>query len=136
MVNNTVYYVLVLTFLLFLKKREHKKRMSWNRGFRHLFTLCIRVSGKFYEKPVCFLIFFGYKRILKALFSFLLWLLNFSDLRSYGLNLRKRYTLRLLSKCLGRINSLNVPMNYPQFYFLFNSLRWTPFSLALHLYFS
>ena len=42
------------------------------------------------------------KRILKALFSFIPRLLNFSDLPSYGLNSRKRYTLKLFSMCLGR----------------------------------
>ena len=47
----------------------------------------------------CFLVMKG---ILKALFSFIPWLLNLSDLPNYGLNWRKRYTLRLFSKCLGR----------------------------------
>ena len=47
----------------------------------------------------CFLLI---KRIIKVLFSFIPWLLNFSDFPTYGSNLRKRYTLRLLSKCLGR----------------------------------
>ena len=92
-----------LGFGIFLKKREHQKRMGWNRGMRHLCILCIGVSRKFYAKPVCFLIVFWLKKkILKALFSFIPWLLNFSDLPSYGSNLRKRYTLRLLSKGLGR----------------------------------
>ena len=44
----------------------------------------------------CF--FFVIKRMLKALFSFILWLLNFSDLPSYGSNSRERYKLRLLWK--------------------------------------
>ena len=43
---------------IFLKKREHQKRMRWNRGLRHLCILCIEVSRKFYAKPVCFLIVF------------------------------------------------------------------------------
>ena len=47
----------------------------------------------------CFLIIKG---ILKALFSFIPWLFNFSVLPNYGWNTRKRYTLRLLSKCLVR----------------------------------
>ena len=59
----------------------------------------------------------GYKGILKALFSFIAWLLNFSDLPNYGSKSRKIYTLRLLSKCLGRsIPSLSVvksPPNLP-----------------------
>ena len=42
------------------------------------------------------------KEILKVLFSFIPWLFNFSDLPNYGSNTRKRYTLRLLSKCLVR----------------------------------
>ena len=42
------------------------------------------------------------KGTLEALFSFIPWLLNFSDLPNYGSNLRERYTLRLFSKCLLR----------------------------------
>ena len=89
---------------IFLKKREHQKRMRWNRGLRHLCILCIGVSRKFYICKAClpFNCFLVIKGILKALFSFIPWLLNFSDLPNYGSNSRKRYTLRLLSKCLGR----------------------------------
>ena len=36
----------------------------------------------------------------KFLFTFMPWLLNFSYLRSYGSELRKRYTLRLFLMCL------------------------------------
>ena len=87
----------------FLKKMEHQKRMCYNRGLRHLCILCIEVSRKFYVKPVCFLIvFLVIKGILKALFYFIPWLLNFSDWPNYGSNSRKRNTLRLLSKCLVR----------------------------------
>ena len=85
---------------IFLKKKEHQKRMRWNRGLRHLCILWIEVSRRFYAKPVCFLIvFLVIKGILKALFSFIPWLLNFSDLPNYDSNLRKRY---ILSKCLVR----------------------------------
>ena len=88
---------------IFLKKTEHHKRMHWNRGLRHLCILCIGVSRKFYAKACllfnCFLVI---KEILKASFSFIPWLLNFSDLLNYGSNSRKRYTLRLLPKCLER----------------------------------
>ena len=35
---------------IFLKKREHQKRMHWNRGLRHLCILCIGVSRKFDAK--------------------------------------------------------------------------------------
>ena len=38
---------------IFLKKREHQKRMGRNRGLRHL---CIELSRRFYAKPVGFLI--------------------------------------------------------------------------------
>ena len=74
---------------------------TWNRGLRHLCILCIGVSRKFYAKACllfnCFLVI---KRIVKALFSFIPWLLNFTDLPNYGSNSRWRYTPRLLSKCL------------------------------------
>ena len=98
----------------FLKKMEHQKRMRYNRGLRHLCILCIEISRKFYVKPVCLLVIKG---ILKALISFIPWLLNFSDLPNYGSNSRKRYTLRLLSKCLVRSTILpigcKVPLNPP-----------------------
>ena len=94
----------------FLKKMEHQKRMRYNRGLRHLCILCIEVSRKFYVKPVCFLIvFLVIKGILKALFYFIPWLLNF-----YGSNSRKRYTLRLLSKCLVRSTLLPIGDKFPQ----------------------
>ena len=59
--------------------------------------------------------FFGYKKILKSLFSFIPWLSNFSDLPSYGSNSRKRYTLRLLAKCLrgGAPHKGKVPLPFP-----------------------
>ena len=53
----------------------------------------------------CFLVIKG---TLKALFSFIPWLLNFSDLPNYGSNSRKRYTLRLSSKCLVRSTLLPI----------------------------
>ena len=87
---------------IFLKRGNIRKRVRWNRGLKHLFTLCIAVSREFHAKLVCFFFFFVIKRILKALFSFIPLLLNSSDSLSYGSNLRKRYTLRLLSICLGR----------------------------------
>ena len=66
---------------IFLEKREHQKKMHWNRGLRHLCILPIGVSRKLYTKACllfnCFLVIKG---ILKALFSFNPWLLNFSDL--------------------------------------------------------
>ena len=120
---------------IFLKKREHQKRMRWSRGLRHLCILCIGVLRKFcakvYQLFNCFLVI---KRILKALSSFIPWLLNFSDLPNYRSNSRKRYTLTLLSKCLVRSTLLPIGGKVPQpFDTLFDSLRWAPFSLVLHL---
>ena len=48
MVNNTVYQFLgsKLGVEIFLKKREHKKRVHWNRRLRLPCTLCIWVSRK------------------------------------------------------------------------------------------
>ena len=93
----------------FLKKIEHQKKMHYNRGLRHL-------------------------SILKALSSFIPWLLNFFDLPNYGSNSRKRHTLRLLSKCLARSTLLPIGGKVPQpFDSLFDSLWLDPFSLALHL---
>ena len=103
-VNNTVCHFVAsnLMFEIFLKRGNIRKRVRWNRGLKHLFTLCIAVSREFHAKLVCFLFFLVIKRILKALFSLIPLLLNSSDLPSYGSNLRKRYTLTLLSICLGR----------------------------------
>ena len=77
-------------------------------------------SRKFMAKPVCFSIaFLVIKGILKALFTFIPWLLNFSDLPNYGSNSRKGYTLRLLPKCLGRSTpsllgvNLSIPSSSP-----------------------
>ena len=97
---------------IFLKKREHQNRMRWNRGL---------------------------KGILKALFSCIPWLLNFSDLPNYGSKLRKIYTLRLLSKCLGKstppppLAPIRGKVPSQPFDSLFDSLRCAPVSLALHL---
>ena len=99
----------------FLKKMEHQKRMRYNRGLRHLCILCSKVSRKFCICKVClpFNCFWVIKGILKALFSFIHWLLNFSDLPNHGSNSRKRYTLRLLSKCLVRNTLLPIGGNVP-----------------------
>ena len=87
---------------IFLKKREHQKRMGWNRGLRHLCILCIGASRKFSAKTLLFNCFLVIKGILKALFTFIPWLLSFSDLPNCDSNSRKWYTPRLLSKCLGK----------------------------------
>ena len=57
---------------------------------------------RFQEKSMLFYCFLEIKRILKALFFFIPWLLNSSDLPSYCSDLKKRYTLKLLSICLSR----------------------------------
>ena len=57
--------------------------------------------------------------------------MNSSNLSCYGSNSRKRYTLRLLSLCLGR--STPVSEVQPPFNSLF--IRYSPFHLALHLCF-
>ena len=67
--------------------------------------------------------------------------MNSSDLPSYSSISRKRYTLRLLSMCLGSSTNPLPPLpvlgvKSSPFDSLFNSLRWDPFSLALHLCFS
>ena len=76
------------------------------------------------------------KGILEALFSFIPWLLNFSDLPNDGSKKKKKYTLGLLLKCLVRSTLLNKELGVkpPQLFdSLFRSLKWAPFSLALHL---
>ena len=119
---------------IFLKKREHQKRMRWNRGLRHLSTLCIGVSRKLYAKSVYFFNCFLVVKGIRKAFSFIPWLLNFFDLPNYGSNSRKRHTLRLLSKCLARSTLLPIGGKVPQpFDSLFDSLWLDPFSLALHL---
>ena len=57
MVNNTVYHFLVLTWGLtyFWKRGNIGKRMRWNRGLRHLCTLCIGFHENFiYTLHLCF----------------------------------------------------------------------------------
>ena len=95
---------------IFLKKREHQKRMRWNRGLRHLCILCIGVSRKFYLFLNCFVVI---KVILKALFSFIPWLLNFSDLLNHDSISRKIYTLRLLPNRLVRSTVLHIGSKVP-----------------------
>ena len=89
---------LIWGFRYFWKRGNTRKRVCWNRGLKHLFTLCI---GGFQEIPCkVFLLFYCFlviKTILKALFSSISWLTNSSDLPTCGLNLRKRRTLRLFS---------------------------------------
>ena len=88
----TLYHLLALTW---------GWRYFWKRGNIRKGYFDIEDLGTM-QSLFDFQLFFVVKRILKALFSFISWLLNFSDVPSYGPNLRKRYTLRLLSKCLDR----------------------------------
>ena len=83
----------------FLKKMEHQKKITIEDW--HLCILCTEVS---FLCNACLLFncFLVIKGIRKALFSFIPWLLNFSDLFNYGSNSRKRYKPRLLSKYLVR----------------------------------
>ena len=115
-----------------MKKREHQKRMRWNRGLRHLCTLCgfKKILCKACLLFHCSLVI---KWILKTLFSFIPWLLNFSDLSNYGSNLRKRYALRLLSKCLVRSTLLPIGGKVPPTLWFSSIPWWAFFSLALHL---
>ena len=108
--------------------------MCWDRGLRHLCICTLYWGLKKILCKACLLLncFLVIKEILKALFSFIPWLLNFSDLPNYGSNLRKRYTLRLLLKCLVRSTLLPIGVKSPQpFNTLFDFLWWAPFSLAL-----
>ena len=81
---------------IFLKKREHQKRMRWNRGFRYL---CILYRG--FKKVLCkACLLFNCFLVIKGILFLDYW--TFSHLPNYGSNSSKRYTLRLLSKCLVR----------------------------------
>ena len=88
---------------IFLQKREHQRGMRWNRG--------LRFQGNSMQRLSAFQLFFRYKR--NSNFVSVPWLLNFSDLPNYGLNSRKRYTLRLLSKCLVRSTLLPIGGKVP-----------------------
>ena len=104
MVNNTIYHLLVLAWGL----RHFWKRRNIRKGcvrIEYWGTSAYFVSGfeenSMQNKSVCFLIVF-IKGILKAFFSLISRLLNLFDLPNYGSKSRKRYSLRLLSECLGR----------------------------------
>ena len=109
---------------IFLKNSEHQKKKDalklWIEA--SLYTLYWGFK-KILCKPCllcdCFLVIKG---ILKAL-SFIHWLLNFSDLPNYGSDSRKRYTLRLLSKCLVRSTLLPIGGKVPP---TFRYLLWFP----------
>ena len=80
-----------------------------------------------------FLLFSGYKRNSRSFIFFHSLIIEFLRF-AYGLNSMERYTLRLLSKCPVRSTSSLLVVKFPQpFDTLFDSLRWAPFSLVLHL---
>ena len=114
-VNSTVYHLLVLTWGL---------RYFWKRG--NIRKGCVEIEdwGSSYNlyqgfrKIICkgcliFNCFLVIKGILKALFPFIPSLLNFSDFPNFGSNSRKKYTLRLLSKCLVRRTLLPIGDKVP-----------------------
>ena len=136
-IDNTVYHFVGsnLVVEIFLKKREHQKKGRLEkRTEAPLYTFYWgfkTIPSKAYLLFYCFLVI---KRILKALFSFIPWPLNSSDLPSYGSNLRERYTPRLLSMWLGRstppfhtVLGVKLPLSLDP---LFVFLRWASFSLA------
>ena len=105
------YHLLILTWVL---------RYSWTRGtirkkrieapLYTLYWVFKEIICKACQLCNCFLVIKG---ILKAFFSFIPWLLNFTDLPNYGSNSRKRYTPRPLSKCLGRSTLLPIGGKLP-----------------------
>ena len=71
----------------FILKREIESPLhTYSWGWRN-----------FHAESVCFLLFFGNKKLLKALLTctFIVWLRNFSDLPSCSSESRKRHKLRL-----------------------------------------
>ena len=77
------------------KREDNKKRGRWNRVLRHLCTLILEFQETFMQRLCAFLFLF-------LVFSFISWLLNSSNLLSYGSKLRRRYTLSLLLMWLGK----------------------------------
>ena len=117
-------------------------RNFWKRG--NIRKGCVKIEDwgtsvyfilRFQENSMQILslcnLFLVIKRILKALFSFIPWLLNLSDLPNFGSNSRKRYILRLLLKCLVKSTLLSIGGKVPPT--LWYPLWWAPFSLALHV---
>ena len=93
----------------FLKKMEHQKRMCYNSGLRHLCTLCIAVSRKFYVKPVCSLIVFCYKKNSKSS-------IFYDSLSNYWLRLLSMSLWTSISLFGGTVLPPTLP--YPYFDFL------------------
>ena len=82
---------------------------KWKIKNHHKITMANIIIFHFFVLFYCFLVI---KRILKAHFSPIIpWLLNFPDLHRYGSYSRKRYTLKLLSLCLGRSSPRCLALN-------------------------
>ena len=129
MVNNTVYHLLVLTWQLtcFWKKGNIRKGCVENEDWG---TSEYFVWG--FKKVLCkacllFNCLLVIKRIVKALFSFIPWSLNFSDL------LWLKFKEKIYTKAIAIVSSEEHPFPYwgkvPPSQ-LFDSLRWGSFSLA------
>ena len=90
------------------KRGGNRNQGRWNRRLSHLCTLALEFQKTFLQNLAFFNFFFGdKKRISSKSCSFIPRLLN-SDLPSYGPNLRKWYTLSLLSICLEKMAVLEV----------------------------
>ena len=126
----TILFVLTCGLRYFWKREDIRKNVRWNRELRYHCRLSTGISKKSMLSLSTFLFFLVINRILKALFSFIPWLLNSSDLSSYASDLSKRYTLRFLLMFLEKSTTSIWGISSP-----FDSLRWVPFSLALHLWF-
>ena len=136
MVNNTVsYHFLILIWGLryFWKRGNIRKGCTEIEDWDTSVYFVLRFQENSMQSMSAFYLFFGYKRISKCFIFFQFLIIEFRWF-VYGSNSRKRYTLRLFSKCLVRSTLLSIGVKSPQpFNSLFDSLRWVPFSLALHL---
>ena len=136
MVNNTVsYHFLILIWGLryFWKRGNIRKGCTEIEDWDTFVYFVLRFQENSMQSMSAFYLFFGYKRISKCFIFFQFLIIEFRWF-VYGSNSRKRYTLRLFSKCLVRSTLFSIGVKSPQpFNSLFDSLRWVPFSLALHL---
>ena len=105
MVNNTVYHFLVLTWGLryFWKRENIRKECVEIEDWGTSAYLCWdfkKVLCKACLPCNCFLVIKG---ILKALFSFISWLLNFSDLPNYGIKIEEKICTKATVKLVLKI---------------------------------
>ena len=104
MVSNIVYYLLVLTWrLIYFWKRGNIRKgcvgiEDW--GIFVYFVLGLQENSM--QKLSAFWFLFGYKRNSKSFIYLHSLIIEFLWFATYGSNSRKRYTLRLLSKCFGK----------------------------------